>query len=100
LVRCVRSSTSLCHVTYDGGTHDGTYYSDVAPILDLNRFRDEARSIRAEADRRAREAWFVDALLNGGLGDSANRALHLFLTNPDLLAGIAVASLSSPVPAS
>jgi hypothetical protein len=101
LVRCVRSSTSLCLVTYNGGIHDTVHYAQVAPILDLNRFRDEARMIRAEDDPEAREGWFVDALMNGGLADNPNRALHLFLTNSDLFVRIVAAAVSmSSSPAS
>jgi hypothetical protein len=86
-------------VTYDGGIHDGSQYALVAPILDLNRFRDEARRIRAEEDPEARECWFSDALLNGGLEDNPNRALHLFLTNSDLFARV-VAAATPSLPAS
>jgi hypothetical protein len=93
IVQALRSNTNLCDVEYDMTTeHDHEFYAKyVKPVMELNRFRPIAETVKSQAvagDRAApvpSERVFTSILLSDRVLRSSALLYFLLRKNSDLL---------------
>jgi hypothetical protein len=97
IVQALRSNTNLCDVEYDMTTDlDHEFYAKyVKPVMELNRFRPVAETIKASAS--ASERVFASILLSDRVQHSHYLRYYLLRRNSDLL-GHQSAADSSELP--